>query len=302
MRILVTGATGFAGRWLIRELASHGHEPVAAPNRRELDITDTAGVLSFMRQTQPAAVAHLAGISYAGDVERDPARALAVNEGGTRSVLAAAAELGSLPVLVSGSSEVYGHPAPESLPLLEDAPTRPDQPYGLSKLAQERVALELGAQSAVPVTVTRSFNHTGPGQRREFVAPALADRLIEARRRGLTEIAVGNLDVQRDLSDVRDVVRAYRLLLEGLCSGSVPSGTIVNVAAGTAVSIRDLFGQLASLVGVAAVPRPDPALVRANDPPLIVGDPGKLRHLTGWSPAIPLTTTLSDLVTSMVEL
>jgi len=301
MRVLITGATGFVGRWLIPELAGHGHEVIEAPAHDRLDITDRRGVEGLLRRTKPSAIAHLAGISYAGDAVGDPARAYAVNQGGTRNILVAAAGLGSPAVLVSGSSEVYGRPAPQDLPLREDAPTKPSQPYGLSKLAQERAALELGSAHGVPVVVTRSFNHIGPGQRPVFVAPALAKRLIDARSRGSIEVPVGNLDVRRDLGDVRDVVRAYRLLLEGLVGGGVPSGTIVNVATGLAVSIRELFSQLARLVGVVAMARPDPVLMRPDDPPLIVGDSERLRRLTGWTPAIPLATTLSDLVASMVE-
>lgn len=210
-----------------------------------------------------------------------------------------AARQRSVPVLVSGSSEVYGRPLEGVLPLTEASPLRADQPYGLSKRAQEIAALEEGAAGEVPVVVTRSFNHTGPGQRESFVAPALARRVVDAKRRGLREISVGNLDVKRDIGDVRDVVRAYRLLVEGLAAGHVPGGTVVNVATGRAVAIRDLLDLIVRAAGAEVVPKVDAELVRPGEAPLIVGDASRLRALTGWEPTIPLERTVSDLVVSI---
>ena len=300
MRILVTGATGFVGRWLIRELEAAGHDAVGAPGSAQLDFTDRGAVADLVAAVRPDAIAHLAGVAFARDAARDPARAIAVNAGGTQTIVEAASRLkGSVPLLVSGSSEVYGRPDPGSLPLREEAPLITDQPYGLSKLAQERVALELGAERGVPVVVTRSFNHTGPGQRPDFVAPALARRVIQARQTGLRDIVVGNLDVRRDLGDVRDVVRAYRLLIEGLLDGGVPPGQVVNVATGRSVTIRRVLEILSAAAGIPTTPRIDPELVRDNDPLEIVGDSAALRRLTGWRPTIPLERTLADLILSI---
>ena len=300
MRVLVTGATGFVGRWLVRELEAAGHEVIAAPGSSDLDVTDGSAVARFVDAAQPDALAHLAGVSYAGDASRDPERALAVNEGGTRAILEVAAALRRpVATLVIGSSEVYGAPEASDLPLTEGGPLRTDQPYGLSKLAQERVALRLGEDLGVPVAVARSFNHTGPGQRPDFVAPALARRVLAARASGSDEVVVGNVDVRRDLGDVRDVVRAYRLLVEGLVGGSIPPGTVANVATGSSVAIRSVLERLAQAAGVHVTLKVDPSLVRANDPPDIVGDATLLRRLTGWVPTIPLETTLADLMASL---
>ena len=300
MRILVTGATGFVGRWLIEELAAAGHEPISSPASGTLDITDAAAVSRFVADAQPEAIAHLAGVAYARDAARDPDHAFAVNEGGTRNVVAAAAALSTpVPVLVSGSSEVYGRPESSDLPLREVAPLRTDQAYGRSKLAQERAAVEMGKELGVPVVVTRSFNHTGPGQRLEFVTPALAARVLEAKRGGAGSVAVGNLDVRRDIGDVRDVVRAYRLLIEGLVEDRLSRGLVVNVATGRSIAIGDILETLARLVGIEVEARIDPTLLRDNDPPLIVGDSSRLRELTGWSPALPMETTLADLLASL---
>jgi GDP-4-dehydro-6-deoxy-D-mannose reductase len=149
------------------------------------------------------------------------------------------------------------------------------------------------------VVVARSFNHTGPGQRPEFVAPALATRILHAKVKGEPEVVVGALNVRRDISDVRDVVRAYRLLLEGVSSGAVPAGSVVNVASGRAVAVREMFQQIALIAGADVRPRIDPSLLRPNDPPLIVGDATYLQRLTGWQPSIPLDQTLTDLVGSL---
>lgn len=300
MRVLVTGAPGFVGRWLTEELVAQGHDPVAAPSSAVLDVTDAQAVAEFISIVRPEAVVHLAGISHAQDASRDPERAFAVNAGGTRAVMDAIGALrGPIPVLVAGSAEVYGRPDPADLPLTESAPLRTDEPYGRSKLAQERVALERGAVLGVPVCVTRSFNHTGPGQRPDFVAPALAHRVFEAKRSHSGTVAVGNLDVRRDLGDVRDVVRGYRLLIEGLTDGRVPAGSVVNVATGRAVSVRQLLDMVSRAAGVRTTPRVDPRLVRANDAPEIVGDATLLRRLTGWAPTIPLERTIADVVAAI---
>lgn len=295
----MTGGTGFVGRWLIQELGAAGHEAISTPGSDELDITDAAAITAFIRQQRPEAVAHLAGVAYAGDARRNPQRALSVNEGGTRTVSEALRDHGAVPVLVAGSSEVYGRPKAEDLPLTESAPLRTDEPYGLSKLAQERAALAAAARTALPVVVTRSFNMTGPGQRGEFVAPALARRVLDARRSGTETIRVGNLDVRRDIGDVRDAVRAYRLLLEGLAAGRVAPGTVVNVCTGRATSIRRILDLLAEIAGVSIEPYTDPELVRAHEAAEIVGDATRLHDLTGWEPTIPLEQTLRDLVAAL---
>jgi GDP-4-dehydro-6-deoxy-D-mannose reductase len=294
VRVLVTGASGFAGQWLVRELTASGHEAVGAPRSSSLDITDAAAVRELLRSTAPDAVAHLAGLAFGPDARRDPDRATAVNAGGARNVLEAA---GEIPILVVSSAEVYGAPSASDLPLRETAPLAADQPYGRSKVALERAVADIGSARVGRRAIVRPFNHIGPGQRAEFVVPAVARRILEARDRGDSTIAAGNVDVRRDFSDVRDVVRAYRLVLEAL-AGTAPSADpmLYNIASGSSVAIRAIIGMLASFAGVAIDIDVDPSLVRAADPPEIRGDATRLSVDLGWHPTIPLETSLRDVL------
>lgn len=294
MRVVVSGATGFAGRWLVRELEQAGHVALAMPPSSALDVTDTPAVSAFVNETRPDAVAHLAGVAFGPDARREPDRAIAINEGGTRAVLTAAASLAPTPgVLVVSSSEVYGHPDPGDLPLAEDAQLRAEHPYARSKLAQEDAAAE-ARRAGLRVVVVRPFNHAGPGQRPEFVVPAVARRVVEAIRAGRDEIPAGNVDVRRDFCDVRDVVRAYRLILETLSDDGLPRRPVYNVATGRSTAIRTLIDTFAAFAGADIGIVVDPALVRADDPPDIRGDASALRAELGWEPRIRLETTLRD--------
>ena len=297
MRIFVTGAIGFVGGWLQQELLAAGHEIVAAPGPDELDIANRDALAGWFSDG-PDAVVHLAGMAFAPDARSDPAEAFRVNVGGTVAVFEALRELGLRPpTLVTGSSEVYGIPRPEDLPLRESALVAPRQPYAVSKAAQEGVAIEAAARWGFPVIVTRSFNHSGPGQRPVFVLPALARRVAAVRRGASDSLSAGNIDVRRDIGDVRDVVRAYRLLLEGLAEGRLGHDpVVVNVATGRAEPIRSMIDQLCALAGVSPEIRVDPALVRVEDPPEIRGDASLLWELTGWRPEILLGQTLADLL------
>jgi GDP-4-dehydro-6-deoxy-D-mannose reductase len=167
----------------------------------------------------------------------------------------------------------------------------------LSKLAQERVAIEAAAADGTAIVIVRPFNHTGPGQRPEFVVPVLAQRVLAARRAGSRSIVAGNVDVRRDFSDVRDVARAYRLILEALVAGKWAPGTrppVYNIASGRAVAIRAIAMSFARLAGIDVEIEVDPQLVRASDPPEIRGDASLIAADLGWRPSIPFETTLDD--------
>jgi GDP-4-dehydro-6-deoxy-D-mannose reductase len=300
MRVFVTGANGFVGQWLERELRGHGHEVVAAPGPDVLDIADRSGLVRWLDNPAgpPDALFHLAGMAFAPDAGHDPAEAFRVNVGGTVALFEALREIGIRPpVLVSGSADVYGTPRPEDLPLREDAPSAPNSPYALSKVAQEGAAAEASARYGFPVVVTRSFNHTGPGQRPVFVVPAMAQRVMAVKRGQSMTIPSGNIDVRRDLTDVRDVVVAYRQLLEAVSAGNlVDRFTVVNVASGEVIAVRDIIGRLCALAGVAPAIQKEQSLVRAGDPVEIRGDAGLIRDLVGWRPIISLEQTLVDVL------
>lgn len=299
MRVLVTGATGFVGRWLMNDLNEAGHVAIGdRPAGERVDVRDAEALRRLVSTTDPEAIVHLAGVAYGPDARLDPASARSVNVDGTRNLLDAVRDRSPSPILlVAGSAEVYGVPSENDLPLGEQAPLRTTDAYGLSKLEQERVALHAAARAGLRLAVTRAFNHTGPGQRPVFAVPALIRRTMALRAGETTDIAVGNLDVRRDFSDVRDVTRAYRLVLEGLGSGAIPpAGVVYNVCSGRSIAIREVLALIAQEVGVAASPRIDAELVRSGEAPEIRGDPRLLKAATGWAATIDLKRTISDMV------
>lgn len=294
MRIIVTGADGFVARWLIADLQHAGHEAVPL-SRRDLDVVDATAVRAALTAIRPDGVAQLAGVAFGPDAAAAPSVAFETAVAGTINLVEAARLAAQRPaIVIAGSSEVYAAP-PLELPLREDSPLGARTPYALSKLAQEGVALATARAYELPLVMTRSFNHTGPGQRPAFVVPALATRIRAARAAGEQAIRVGNLDVRRDIGDVRDVVRAYRQLLEALHDGSLePGGHVLNVSTGRSTTIRSVLEQLLELAGAKLEAVVDPALVRPDEPPELFGSYDALRDRTGWHPQTPLATTLAD--------
>jgi GDP-4-dehydro-6-deoxy-D-mannose reductase len=169
-------------------------------------------------------------------------------------------------------------------------------PYAASKAAAEIAIEDLAPAMALDVVTVRPFTHTGPGQVPRYVLPAMVARLAEARRTGAREVPMGNLDVIRDFLDVRDVVKAYLLLLEHGTTGAV-----YNVASGVGQHLGQTFTRLATLMGVDADAVTDPALARPADIPILIGDPSRLTAATGWTPAIPFDQTLRDLVDAQAD-
>jgi GDP-4-dehydro-6-deoxy-D-mannose reductase len=302
MRVLVTGASGFVGPHVLRAVHDAGHEAwgtdrsprPGSPRHRTCDLADAGQARAMLAAMRPDAVVHLAGTASVARSFDHPQEVLGNNLLAACNLLEAVrGEPGAgIRVLLVGSAEQYGPVRPDELPVGEAHPQRPASPYAVSKVAQEHLALQYRAAWGLDVVLTRSFNHSGPGQSPDFVLPAIA-RQIAAAEAGAAEpvLHVGNLDVERDFLDVRDVARAYVLLLE-----KGESGAVYNVCSGEAVHLRALVDALVSRARVAMRIETDPARFRPADLPALRGDPSRLRQATGWERRIPLATTLADVL------
>ena len=295
MKATVTGAGGFVGPYLVEHLREQGDDVTEMDlfGPVEVDVTDADSVLGAMDSAAPDVVYHLAALSHVGQSWSSPGKSFRVNAEGSLHVLRACVELKIPRVVMILSSEVYGNAAPEHLPLSETAPLRPVTPYGASKVAADFLAQQAHLADNLDVVRVRPFGHTGPGQSDQFVVPALAARIASAERDGADSIPVGSLTAVRDLSDVRDVVRAYRLLAE-----RGESGEAYNVCSGRGVSIQEIADLLLAQATRPISLETDPTLVRAVDAPRMIGDNTRLRTTTGWTPQFSLEQTLGDVLAS----
>jgi GDP-4-dehydro-6-deoxy-D-mannose reductase len=297
---LVTGAAGFAGSHLVDLLAGDGlelvgwyrpggHVPVgSAATWQPVDLLDREAVSRALIAVRPAAVYHCAGAAHVGRSWQSIAPTFAVNVRGTHHLVEGLREHRiDARLLITGSAMVY---APSDGPIDEEAPIRPSSPYALSKLAQEMTGRR--NPGGPDASIARAFNHFGPRQDPFFVASGFARRIADIERgRWAPEIAVGNLDARRDLTDVRDTVRAYRAILERGVAGRA-----YNVCSGSALAIRELLDALLARARVPIEVKVDPARYRPNDLPLLLGNPTRIRSELGWKPEIPLERTIEDLL------
>lgn len=281
--VLVTGATGFVGAQVLARAEARGLEAVAARG----DLRDPETARRLVAETSPFAVLHLASArARAGD---DVWQALAHDLLMAGNVLSAVrAFVPEAPVLVPGSAAQYGLAGPEPLP--ETAPTVPVGAYGSSKSVLEAACTSVALRGGVRVIWTRSFNHVGPGQGLEAPVPSWAKQVADQEATGSGILKTGRLDAVRDFLDVRDVADAY---LELVAS---PAEGVVNVCSGMGVRLREIANTLVGLSSARFSLEQDPALERAIDPPHVVGDPSRLRELTGWSASIDLERSLRDVL------
>ena len=290
MRALVTGSLGFAGTHLCAHLRESG-DSVFGVDRDDGDLTHDGTADRLLGAHRPEVVYHLAGAANVGDSWRDPVGTWEANATATLHLLEAARAHDVRRVLLVSSADVYGTVTGDELPLDESSPVRPTSPYASSKLAAEQVALQAWLGHGVETIRVRAFNHVGPGQSPGFVAPGLATAIARNELSGDTEIPIGNLSPRRDFTDVRDIARAYRLLME-----HGEAGDLYCVCSGLDISIQELAD---ALVGMASRPMElvtDPDRYRPVDIPVLRGDASRLQALTGWRPEIPIDRTLADVL------
>jgi nucleoside-diphosphate-sugar epimerase len=306
MKILVTGATGFAGRHLVDELVRHGHDvfgtimpgepkPGDSAHLRyvTLDIRDAELCKDAIMSCMPEACIHLAGLAHTADTEKTPEKLIHVNVNGTANVAKAMSDISSdsqpRRLLVVSSSFVYGHTPgdPSTLRCHEDTAVAPRGLYGKSKLSAEIAAQKFESKN-LSIYIARPFNHIGPGQHGSFVIPGFARRILQATNGG--SVDVGNLESLRDFSDVRDVVRGYRLVVE-----IAPSARTFVFGSGQAIKIREIFNMLCKIAGKQITPNIRPDWIRANDEGALIADFSLARRVLGWEPSKGLETSLTDI-------
>lgn len=292
MKALVTGAAGFVGRHLTNHLAAHGDTVVGVDRADGPDLLDAAAIRTLILDEKPDAVYHLGGLSDVGGSWSVPHETFRVNADGTLNVLLACVEARVSRVLVISSADVYGRVTLGELPLTEDSPLRPVSPYAASKIAADYLALQAWLGYRLEVMRVRAFNHLGPGQTNRFVAPALAERIALNELEGREVVPVGNLTPRRDFTDVRDVVRAYRLLVE-----HGEPGEAYNVCTGRDIAISELADRLVTMAHRPMRLEEDQTLQRPVDVPVLRGDYTKLHKATDWEPQIDIFEgTLRDIL------
>lgn len=301
--ILVTGAGGFVGPHLARALVASGaavhgcglgEPPAGTPltSWRTLDLAEPEQLREAVRKVAPDGVVHLAGQSSAARSFEAPEETMRANVVGTWNLLDAVRQAApKARVIAVGTSEAYG-PCEPGTRLAEDAPFRPVSPYALSKATADQMAASFAGVHGLDVVRARPFGHTGPGQTDRFVVPAWAKQIAEAEA-GKAEpvLRVGNLEVTRDLSDVRDIVEGYCALLS---KGT--RGAAYNLCRGEGAALTDVLAKLLALARVPVRHEVDPARLRPADVPWLVGDPSLAARDCGWRVRIPLAETLRDVL------
>ena len=310
MRALITGASGFVGCHLVEHLAASGDsivglstsgrwpKPLAHLDRLarieacDLTYIDEADLAHLLIRKQPEVIYHLAAQANPQASLADPRGTWTLNLVGTLNLLEAVKASGrTCRVVLVGTGVCYGNPTPEFLPVNESCPVRPNNPYSASKAAADLLGIQHHLAHGTDVVMVRPFNHAGPRQSPTYVLGGLAKQVAEVEAGKKPRVEVGNLDVVRDFTDVRDVARAYRLLAE-----KGQPGEIYNLGTGQGTKLADALDYLQSRAKVPIPIHVDPARVRPVDQPLLVADSSKLRAAVGWEPRFTIEETLSDML------
>jgi len=309
LRVLVTGATGFVGRHLCEflnkqknaevygtDLIDHEIEAEFPIKLIECDLMNKDAVESCIKEVKPDLVFHLAAIASVPDAWKNPGKVLVNNTVCQLNILEVLAKNDLRPrVLIVSTGEVYGAVDKNDLPIDELTRLRPNNPYAVSKVSQEFLGYQYFESFRIPVIISRSFNHAGPGQRGDFVVPSFVSQVVDIEHDSKDPIMlVGNLEAQRDFLDVRDVVRAYWDLI----TNGIP-GEVYNVCSGKAVRIKRILEILLNNAKTNIKVKQDPDKMRPSDTPVIIGNNAKLKAISKWEPKIPIEQTIIDTLEKM---
>ena len=309
-KVLITGITGFAGSHLADFLLTKGIDVYGIKRWRsrtenidhiigkvkllEADIRDSHSIENIIEEVEPDYIFHLAAQSFVPTSWKAPAETMTTNVVSTIHILESVRKSKSNPIVhIAGSSEEYGMVYPNEVPIKETNPLRPLSPYGVSKVAQDKLAYQYNKSYGIKTVLTRAFNHTGPRRGYVFVSSNFAKQIIEIEK-GLKEpvIRVGNLDPIRDFTDVRDMVRGY-----WLAANKCKHGEAYNICSGSGVKIKELLDIMLGFSKRKDIEtKKDPARMRPSDVEILIGDSTKFREVTGWKPEIPLEKTMEDLL------
>jgi GDP-4-dehydro-6-deoxy-D-mannose reductase len=303
-RVLITGAGGFVGLHLVNELRDNTDWTITGLVRRPVssdvgirllvcDLQNQSLLTRTIDRHRPDIVVHLAAQSYVPQALADPADTVVNNAVGQINLFEACRTSGLDPtILVVGSAEEYGFASPDEMPITEDQPFRPGNPYAVSKITQDMLGYQYFRTYGMKIIRLRPFNHFGPGQSERFVLSSFARQIAQAEAGKIEPtVLTGDLSSKRDFTDVRDVVRAYRLAVD-----RAEPGEAYNVASGVARSIGELLRMLVSLSSIEIEVRQDPSRMRPSDVPVLVGNASRLQAATGWKPRIPIEQSLRDML------
>jgi len=308
-KALITGIAGFVGSHLAELLLKNGYEVYGLSRARsnmdhiesiksklhleDADLLDSHSLYTTINKIKPDYIFHLAAQSFVPTSWGSPAVTLEVNIIGSANLFEAVRQVGINPAIqIACSSEEYGMVYENEVPIQESNPLRPLSPYAVSKLGMDFLGYQYYESYKMHIIRTRGFNHTGPRRGDTFAESTFAKQiaLIEKKKQEPV-IYVGNLEAQRDYTDVRDMVRAYLLSVE-----KCDPGDVYNIATGKAIRIKDVLSMFLSMSKVQVEVKQDPSRMRPSDVPILIGDSTKFRDKTGWKPEIPFTKTAEDLL------